>query len=189
MSVLDLVRTVAPVPLVTLDQAKAHLNVLHDEDDQKIEDLIEACVDQLDGYSGETGLTLVEQTWELHLTRFPAGRVLALPLQPLISVESITFKDPDGVTQTFNLDQVTVRPGLKADITLKSGASWAATACDPRAVTITFKAGYGAPADAPAAYRLAVLVMLTANYHSPEGAVSMPPAAQRLISPRRRRRI
>ena len=41
----------------------------------------------------------------------------------------------------------------------------------------------------PAAFRLAVLVMLTASYLSPEGAVAMPPAALRLISPRRRRRL
>jgi uncharacterized phiE125 gp8 family phage protein len=197
MSVLDLVRTVDPAPLVTLDQAKAHLNVLHDDDNDKIEDLVTAAVDLLDGYGGMTGKALVEQTWAWHLPAFPTCRRLALPVMPLISVESIGYLDADGAAQTVDdVDAlVTVRDGLLADITLKAGAAWPATACDPRAVTITFKAGHGAPAAVPRKVYQAVLLLLAHWYANPSAVnvgnitTALPFAVERLLGPFRRRRI
>jgi uncharacterized phiE125 gp8 family phage protein len=57
--------------VVTLEEAKAFLNVTHSDHDELIEGLVDAATAALDGRYGLLQRALSPQTWELVLDRFP----------------------------------------------------------------------------------------------------------------------
>lgn len=95
-----------------------------------------------------TGRTLLETTWKLVLPAFPCVIVLEHP--PIISVESVTYVDTAGTTQTLapSLYQAAIarEPGR---IVPAYGTTWPSTRCQPEAVTVTYKAGYANAAAIP----------------------------------------
>lgn len=179
MSVLDLVRTQDPAPLVSLDRAKRHLRVDGTVEDEDITDLVAAAVEAIDGYSGRLGRAIVTQTWALHLPRFPACRQITLPLPPLQSVTSIAYVDAAGDEQTLSSGAYDVLDGPKSAVVLKSDQAWPSTGAHPRAVTITFVAGYGAPEAVPKTIVSAVLLAVGELYANREGDG---PSAEKTIS-------
>jgi len=190
MSVLDLVRTEAPVPLVTLDHAKLHLRVDGADEDGYITDLIAVAVETIDGYSGRLGRAIVTQTWALHLPRFPSCRQIDLPLPPLQDVTSITYRDASGVAQTLSSATYDVLDGPKSAVVLKSGQAWPSTGDHPRAATITFVAGYGEPEAVPRTIVNAVLLAVGEMYANREGdGPSAEKAISRLLSGVRKIRV
>lgn len=169
MAVLDLIRTTEPELLVTVERAKEHVKAETDEEDDLIEGYIRAAMDELEGYDGRLGRCLVEQTWTLYLPAFPPSGCLALPLPPLMDVVSIKYLDAAGAEQTLDTANYGCRPGPKSDVYLRNGFAFPATATDPRAVSIAFKAGFGPPASVPMRYHQAVLVMVSDAYHKRSG--------------------
>lgn len=132
--------------LVSLEALKEQVAATEfTDDDDLITAARDAVVGHLDGYSGVLGRALAEQTWRLHLDRFPRRREIRLPLPPLLGVESITYLDLAGVQQTLGADQYRVLTGERAALVLASGAAWPATLCEPRAVSVTFRCGWAAP--------------------------------------------
>lgn len=183
---LDLQRATAPDPLITVADAKAHLRVEHTDDDDLIAAYAAAATEHLDGYTGLLSRCLVAQEWTLHLPRFPRGRRIALPLPPLISVSSIEYVASDGVDETVPEDNYYVLDGPLAAVELKASASWPSTGTHPRAVSITFTAGYGAPADVPTPIRAAVLLMiggLYANRGDADAPIELTPTVKSLLRP------
>src|SRR5678809_194962 len=88
---------------VTLEEAKAHLRIDHDDDDVYVQGLIDAATGMVDGRYGSLGRALEPQTWELVLDRFPCWPYhICIPLPPLLSVDSITYTDGDDVEQTID---------------------------------------------------------------------------------------
>jgi uncharacterized phiE125 gp8 family phage protein len=158
----DLELTTPPTAeLLTLDQAKAHLKVDANDDDNEIQAAIAAAVAHLDGYAGQLGRALAPQTWTLYLDRFPCGagslrdprrrpgNVIRLPLPPLISVDSIHYLDSTGVTQTLGPSAYQVLAGERAEVWPAYGTTWPGTRCQPRAVAIAFTCGFGPAGDWP----------------------------------------
>lgn len=183
MAVLDLIRTTAPAALLGIESAKAHLRVDGDDENDVIQGMLDGAVDLLDGYAGHLGRAVVQQSWRLHLSAFPCGRVIKLPLPPLISVEAVLFTDPAGVERTLAPEAYEVVAGPTGMIVLRTGFAWPSVACMARAIKINFTAGYGAPGDVPKAIVQAVKVTLTAWYADREGERSaLPIAAQRLLA-------
>lgn len=87
----SIVRTVAPTaPVVTLDEAKAHLRISHDDDDLLIQSLIDAATEYLDGLDGVLGRALSPQTYEAVFDASPAYRL------PLVPIVSSTVTEADG---------------------------------------------------------------------------------------------
>lgn len=91
------------------------------------------------------------------LAAFAIG-VVRFPRSPLISVDSITYVDVDGVTQTLAVDQYQVttdmEPGYVGPARMKF---W--PAIDPysyQAIKITFTAGYATNAAVPEKYKEAI---------------------------------
>lgn len=194
---LDLVRAGAPAqPLLTLEDAKLAIRVDHNDEDSLIQAFIDAAIDQLDGYDGILGRALVDQTWRLGLGRFPFGPI-ELPLPPLIAVTSIAYVDVDGEAQTLPADDYLVHDGALAMIEPAYGKSWPSTRAQKRAVTITFRAGYGAPEDVPAGVLAAARLMVGDLYANREtgvvGTVSadikMSTTVSRLLAPHKVPRI
>lgn len=88
-SIVLLVRPTAPV--VTLDEAKAHLRVTHDDEDLLIQGLVDAAVAHLDGLDGVLGRALAPQSYEAVFDVAPSYR---LPIGPVISTAIV---EADGL--------------------------------------------------------------------------------------------
>lgn len=140
---MQLNRTGAPsVDPVTLDEAKAHLNVTGSADDTKLTSYIAAAT-----LWAEKLLSRVfcEQTWVLKLDAFPTecDRAIALPKPPLVSVTTIQYVDTAGATQTLASTEYQVSSDeYGARIVEAYGKTWPSTRGQPDAVIVTYIAGY-----------------------------------------------
>ena len=140
-------RTVAPTewPLDLAYVRDQVLRVVNDSyEDAKIDALIrEATV----AAEERTDRSLMLQTWELILDRFPCGAIV-LPRPPFIAVSSLTYVDADGVTQSLAVgspaDFQIIPSGhwTRAMLTPNYGEVWPVARCQRDAVTVTFTAGY-----------------------------------------------
>jgi uncharacterized phiE125 gp8 family phage protein len=187
----DLVRTVVPTERpVSVDELRAHLALETPEYDTRLGDLLDAALGRFDGPAGVLGRVLVTQTWKLYFdTAFPCYRI-GLPLPPLQTVSSIQYVDNDGVTQTVSSSDYQVLDGNTAAIVPAYGKAWPATRVQPRAVIITFVAGFGAASAVPAPLKAALKMLagfLFNNTGDFAGADALPPAVSALIAPYRMR--
>jgi len=180
------------VPLLSVDEAKAHLRIEHDVDDDYIESLIETATARIDGRDGWLRRALVNQVWKLELPWFPVARCIALPMPPLQLVSSIKYFDHNDAEQTLSADTYeVVKTTDEGYVYLKTGESWPATWERQGAVAIEFTAGYGETADkVPANIRHAVKIEIAGLYGADRGdegkEVKPSPAIRRLLGPHKR---
>lgn len=152
-------RTEAPSELIVsaADVRADTIRIVDDSQDDAIEALILAATEQFDGKDGVLGRALCAQQWELTLDRFPCASEFKIPLPPLQSVESITYVDSNGDTQTLPTSVYAVdtasEPGV---VSLKYGQTWPSTRCQRGAVVVAFTCGYGTCEDVPSRVRSAV---------------------------------
>src|SRR5262245_57253066 len=88
-------------PVLTLAQAKAHLRVDHNDEDDLITALVLAATANVETF---TGRALIDQTWELVLDSFPDDTNLfeiEIPKPPLIEVVRIAYDDELGDEQVM----------------------------------------------------------------------------------------
>lgn len=160
--------TAPPSDPVTLQEAKDHLRVDSTDEDTLIQNAITAATAYIDGPYG-IGRALVEQQWDLHLDCFPWGRIV-LPLNPVQSVDEITYTDTAGNTQTLAssayIASVTREP---ATIEPAYNRNWPSTRLVADAVKVRFTAGY---ADVPRDLKAAIL-WLTAHMYENRSPVSV----------------
>lgn len=167
---------------VTLAEAKAHCRISIDDDDDLVDGLIVAARQMVEG---ELRRALISQRWELTLDGFPAADhwmlwraspglrddSIRLPMPALLSVESITYVDTDGTTQTLDEADYQVITGTPGAIHPAYGTCWPSTRCQPEAVTVSFTAGYGDSADdVPRCVRQALLLYVGHLYEHREAA-------------------
>ncbi|RAP39570.1 hypothetical protein BYZ73_19900 [Rhodovulum viride] len=102
-------------PVVSLEDAKTHLQIDHDEQDAMIEGLVLAATAHLDGWRGVLGRAILPQTWqETHVG--PGPYLLAMPdvsevtasaggavsVEPTALGPIVTLADPvEGVTLSY----------------------------------------------------------------------------------------
>jgi uncharacterized phiE125 gp8 family phage protein len=176
------------VPVVSLADAKDHLQVIGTAQDAMVTAMVAAAVSHLDGATGVLGRCLINQTWELSLDGFPPlndtairnwqnwnmqrlDDAVRLPLAPLASVSSVKYVDTTGVLQTlppslYLVDSVS-EPGV---LTPAFGSVWPSTRDQRNAVTIQYVAGYGvAPSAVPAALIAAIKLMVGDLFENREG--------------------
>lgn len=177
------------VPLVSLADAKAHLRVLHDDDDAYIEALVMVAADWLDGPDGWLGRALRPQVLELRQCGF-TGEPVALPQPPCVSVTSVTYLDPAGDDQVWSAESWrTTQMGALTYLIPARSLAWPSVLGDVDAVRIRYAAGYGAedgPA-LPAPIRQAVLLLVGHWYAnrapvSAEAVNDLPFAVEALLS-------
>jgi uncharacterized phiE125 gp8 family phage protein len=128
---------------ISLEQAREHLRLdtfgspeIH-EDDNIVTALITASREWCEQY---TRRALATQTITAVYDEFPTDPI-ELPLAPAQSVDSITYIDNDGATQTLATSVYTFN-SYTNEIWLKYGQSYPSTRSDVNAVTITYTAGY-----------------------------------------------
>ena len=105
-------------PVVTLEDAKNHLRVMHDDEDWLISSLVDAATAHLDGVGGVLGRALSPQTWDAVFCGSSAGD---LPLGPVISRQPPVTVD-DETTVRFVAGYASGVPApIKAAILLHVG--------------------------------------------------------------------
>lgn len=142
---LKLVTDASTEPL-TLTQAKRHLRVEHDVEDDDITDAIVSARKQAEHL---TGRSLTTQTWERVLDAFPAVEIeLGMPPgitdDRVLSIVSITYVDGAGTTQTMDSADYSLDADTLPGWVLPSEAlgSWPTTLDTANAVRVRFTTGY-----------------------------------------------
>lgn len=154
---------------VTLAEAKLHLRVDIDDDDDLIEALVAAAREYVERLC-RPQVALISQTWKLVLDATP-GDTITLRPYPLQSVSSIKTISDAGVEATYSSSGYQVdtssEPGR---VRLKSGYSWPSTTLQAlNGFQVTFVAGFGDdPSDVPQQIRQAVLLLIGHWYENRE---------------------
>jgi len=138
--------------IMTLAQAKEHLRVDHDDEDDYIQTLIPVAASMVEAH---TLRAMITQAWTISAAKWD-GSDIYLPRSPLNKVTSIKYYTSAGVDTTFAASNyytdVDQQPGV---IALKDSASIPTDIESdnrPNNWRILFDAGYGADASAvPAA--------------------------------------
>lgn len=171
------------VEVISLAQAKAHLRVDHDADDDLIVDLVHAAVDEAERYCNAA---FFPKSFELTLPGWPASGVIYIPKHPLIAVGSISYRDSDGDVQTLDASAYVVSTDtLPPMISRAYGETWPQARCHPAAVTVAFTAGY---VTVPPAALIGIKLLLGHLYENRETvvvggqAVELPLGAQHWLS-------
>jgi len=187
MKALSPVLVTAPAdPLLTLDEAKAHLRVDTTDQDSLITGLIAATESYLDGYSGVLGRAIRPQSWSVSFD-FLAGWRACLPLGRLIEVESITYYDLDDTQQTFSTSNYyAINDAEGPAVIVKNGVAWPATFVRPDAITIQWQCGFDV---VPVAIKQAALLLIGQWFDNRSAvidsnkAIEMPLAVRALLRP------
>ncbi|HWT12294.1 MAG TPA: head-tail connector protein [Allosphingosinicella sp.] len=196
------IRTVGPLapaevipPVIDLAEAKAHLRVDFDDDDDLISAYLAAAQDHVERHTSQV---LTPREMELSLHGFPAassGRCgsqdIVIPREPVTAITAISYADADGVAAELDEADWRWSEGA-ADLVLPTyGTSWP-TAYDERgSVRVRFEAGYEEGL-APASLTAAVKLMLGHLYLNRESVVTgtiateLPAGIAALCAPYRR---
>lgn len=157
---------------VSLDEFNAWANLDSDNagGDELKRALILAARQYLDGSTGILGRALLTQTWAWRLDEWPECGQLDVPLPPLQSVTHIKYIDTAGDLQTWDAANYQVDPySTPGRILLAAGATFPALRDSGQInqVTVTFVAGYGAPATAvPQPIRQAIHLLASHWYEN-----------------------
>lgn len=111
----------------------------------QFEAAVREAADKLHGKDGELNRTLFPMTWRLYLKAFPASGVIQLPYPPLLEVSSIAYEDAAGSSPQAEVDPstyVVCKDKLIGTVELKPGQKWPTAIAHPRAVAVTYRAGY-----------------------------------------------
>lgn len=176
------VRTVAPLDAVTLVEAKEHLRVDGAEEDSIIGLFVDAATERLDGFDGILGRCLATQTWQQGYEDF-SGRIV-LPLGPVKSVSSVSYKDESGGTETFTDFELKTINGI-SELFPTEGNSWPTGS----SVEVTFVCG---DASIPSPIKAAILIHVGTMFEFRESLgtkVSPTGCYEALIQPYRRKMV
>jgi uncharacterized phiE125 gp8 family phage protein len=162
----SLVRTEDPTgELVLLGEAKNQVRQDLDHEDAEIQAFINTAYEKVEQDARRSFLT---QTWKLTLDRWP-DRTLFVPMPPLQSVTSLTYVDSAGDSNTlvegtdYDVDTLS-EPGR---IYPSYNKVWPSARLHENAITLIYKAGYGANAsDVPKKYKQAMLLLITHWYEN-----------------------
>lgn len=185
-------------PPMSRDEAKDHLHVLNDDDNDYIDSLIEVVRKKIDGADGYLGRCLITQTWDCFLDwNFPDGdRSIEIPLGPLQSVTYIKHTDTDGVVQTVNSSVYTVDiKTARSRILPAYSQYWPSCRDIVNAVQIRGVFGHGlTDASIPAPIKHAMKLMIGHLYENREETTTLdlsalPQGVAALLEPYRLRRF
>lgn len=177
------------IGLVTLDEAKAHLRVLYDDEDAAIGLYLKAAQESCEFHLQRRFLL---QTWEWVLEKFE--RRMVLPLAPVLSPDKVLSvrHHPFGASALVTTDPTLyiVAPWRQA-MTVRARAAVVWPLLDPQAperVVIRFIVGAASPADVEPGIRNAVLVQLEYLWNNRGGerrfaTTELHPTAQMLLLP------
>nr|BDD44894.1 hypothetical protein 1 [bacterium] len=151
---------------VSLADMKLYLRVDLNDEDALITSLIKTAREHVETF---TRRAIPSQQWALYLDKFPAKEIV-IPKPPLFSVQSITYKDKDGVKATFpTTDYIVDGESDPGKIVPAYGKTFPSIEFYPvNAVKVSFTAGYST---IPEVYVIAIK-MLVAHFYEKRQLVS-----------------
>ena len=175
---------------VSLAEAKMHLRVDAADEDGLIAGLIAAATAHLDGWAGVLGRCLCEQTWRQDFDRF--ARVLRLPLGPVASIASVTWRNAAGQVATVAGANYLLRHDAAGSyLRFRDDFDFPTDLHCTAAVIATSVCGTS-PEDTPAPIKAAMLLLVGHWYRKREDVVTgtiatqLPASVSALIAPYRR---
>lgn len=132
-----------PEPVISLEEAKAHLRVDHSDEDALIIGMVAAATQHLASPHGWLGRSIGVQTLELRMWSFDEqcrGDPISLWFPPVTEVLSVTYVDSDGVDQT--VDDTDWRIVGERYLAPVYQGQWPAARLDHDSVRIRYRAGY-----------------------------------------------
>ena len=159
--------TTQPDPLVTVEEAKDALGESGNDRNSLIGGLILAAQAELDGPKGWVGISVAQQSVEVHFDRFCEN--MKLPAGPVIPPVAITYLDTNGAAQP--LDGAVYSLLSDDSIVREPNRSWPSTYARAEAVAVAYNVGI-ADADDPriALMKTAIImhVRMTLDHEDPE---------------------
>lgn len=177
-----------PIPLVlSLAEAKEHLEVDFDHHDAKITRLIQIAQDEIERHTSQI---LTPRVLEISSSAFPlAPRQLTLPVEPIRRIVSIGYTDAAGAE--FDLLEADWRWSESAPrlILPAIGLHWPLTGAYHGAVRIRAEAGFDEGLAPPKL--IGAMLLLISHYYEDAGALGtdLPPGVARLCTGSRRHLI
>lgn len=170
---------------ITLEEAKAHLRVVGDDEDDLITGLIVAAREMAEG---RLNRTITQRTRTEVFASWRHDLVLSKP--PIVSVDAVTYADDAGEVQTLDADLYHAAVYLEpAVVELAPGFQPPALHFRQHPIAVTYTAGYP-EGDVPRAIRQWMLLAIGTMYGNREtlvnGTISQPLAGdfmQMLIQP------
>ena len=127
---------------VSLSEMKSHLRITDTDEDTLITSLIQGARDWCECFENKAYMT---KTITAHYDCF--GPKMKLPLTPALSIDSITYIDSDGNTQTLDSSLYELDSYATPSYIYPSyGSSYPSVRDVPNAITVIYKAGYSATA-------------------------------------------
>ena len=155
---------------ISLNEAKAHMRIVVNDEDALINRLIAAARRQCERVARRSFVT---RTLEAILDDWPHDEVIALPYPPLASVTSIKYMDTGGVEHTVSASDYIVdahtQPGR---VTPTFGRHWPSTTLQPMAaIVVRYVTGFGAASAVPEEYKQAMLLYVAHLYENREAVI------------------
>lgn len=183
-----------PGPVVSWEEAKAHLRLDGDDEQAYVEGLVAAAQGWIEGPDGWLGRALGVQTLEVSLDRFCSA--FMLPVLPVISVVEIRYRNATGAEAAVPAETYDLTGRV---VSVVPGAAWPATGSFVDAAKVRYVAGYGRMSgdgedaalvnDVPAPIRHAILLLVgqwfafRSNVAEDGKTVQLPFAVEALLSP------
>ena len=144
---------------VSLSEAKLHLRVSHDDEDDLIGSLISAARKWCEDYQGRSYVT---RTITAKVDEF--GSSIDLPRPPIQSVTSVKYTDSDGTEITVDSDDYEV--DTIGDKVISD--EW-----PDEQLEVAYVAGYGDAADVPDLFKAAIKLIVGHLYENREQVTSL----------------
>ncbi|GIV35452.1 MAG: hypothetical protein KatS3mg031_2987 [Chitinophagales bacterium] len=153
-----------------LEEVKAWLQVVADDEDDLLQFLIDSATNMLEN---QYDIALITRTVEFYADYFPADGVIILPLRPVANVLSIEYLDAAKNWQVLPVSVYDISandPKNYAEILREYGQTWPEIYyCKSDCVKITANVGHGATsADIPAELRLEMQAVIRFWYDNRE---------------------
>lgn len=164
--------TVEPV---TLAEAKLHLRVEHDNEDDLIASFIAAARGQCEHLLERA---VARQTVMLSIDEFPVDGI-RLPMSPVVQIDSVEYVDADGVTQTMATAAYYLDDAQSPNWLLPAyGSGWPSARMEANAVRVTYQTGFEA---CPAGIRSWILLKVGSLYQHREADTDKPAQASQFV--------
>lgn len=176
---------------VELDEALLFLRAGTPAESGLIADLLKAARVECEA---RTNRSFVRQGWILTMDWLPIGGyygqgywpdlAIELPRGPLISVDSVTFRDTAGVATTLDPSIYVVEPGTPGRLGPAYGATFPIGLPQIASVVVRFTCGYGPDAaSVPPGIRTAIKVLASHYYFNRSADADLPRAVDSLLGP------
>jgi uncharacterized phiE125 gp8 family phage protein len=170
---VKLARTVAPLPFVSLAEAKVQCRVDHSDDDARLAAIVAAACAMIDGPTQRAGAALAPQRWRYHVAGPSSDGKLWLDVAPARALHALAYYNPAGTLVNANLAEWSLQSDEEswAYVVPVSGA-WPALANRWDALQVEWEAGQANVALVPPELSQAALLLARHWYDNTSAVIA-----------------